>query len=80
MAVTVAKWGNSLAVRIPRELAQAIEVSEGSAVELAVVDGTLVITPQKPKRYSLEELVANITPENRHEAVFDDAPMGNEVW
>jgi antitoxin MazE len=66
MALTVAKWGNSLAVRIPQNLAKELAVQEGSEVELSIMNGTLIVKPICQKRYSLEALVREITPENCH--------------
>lgn len=80
MAATIAKWGNSLAIRIPHNLAKEIQIAEGSEVELAVVDGSLVIKPKKQKRYSLEELVEAIAAENLHTEVDSGVAVGNEVW
>lgn len=80
MAATIAKWGNSLAVRIPQHLAKEIDLAEGSEVELVIVDGNLVITPKTRRHYSLEDLVQAITPENRHDQVETGVAVGNEVW
>ncbi|NJM73867.1 MAG: AbrB/MazE/SpoVT family DNA-binding domain-containing protein [Scytonema sp. RU_4_4] len=80
MFVTVAKWGNSLAIRIPQSLAKEIQVAEGSQVDIDVVNGSLVIQPRKRKQYSLDELVQGITPENRHVEVDSGVAVGNEVW
>ena len=73
----VQKWGNSLAIRIPRLVAQQAGLEEGSVVE--VVGSTNGVTVQKP-RESLEELVSRITPENRHGETDWGPPVGNEVW
>jgi antitoxin MazE len=80
MELTVAKWGNSLAVRIPQGLAKEISIQEGTEVDLSVIDGTLIIKPAYRKRYSLEELVSGITPENRHDEVDWGEAVGNEYW
>lgn len=80
MAATIAKWGNSLAVRIPHHLAKQIQLNEGVEVDLTVVDGNLVIKPRTRKRYSLDELVSAITPENVHAEVDSGAAVGHEVW
>jgi len=80
MAATVAKWGNSLAVRIPQNLAKEIHLAEGSEIDLGVVDGTLVIKPRRRKRYSLDELIQGITPENLHAETNSGIAVGNEVW
>ncbi|WP_407272651.1 AbrB/MazE/SpoVT family DNA-binding domain-containing protein [Radiobacillus sp. PE A8.2] len=79
-ATTVQKWGNSLAVRIPRDIAERIAIQQGSEMELIVVDDnkiTLVPKNQK-KKYSLEELLSKITPENRHDDI-DFGVEGNEI-
>ncbi len=80
MAATVAKWGNSLAVRIPQHIVKQIQLVEGDEVDLVVVDGNLVIKPRPRRRYSLEDLVADITPENLHAEVESGVSMGNEAW
>ncbi|MBD1840234.1 AbrB/MazE/SpoVT family DNA-binding domain-containing protein [Coleofasciculus sp. FACHB-64] len=80
MAATVAKWGNSLAVRIPQNLAKEIQLAEGAEIDISVVDGTLVIKPRNRKRYSLDELIEGITPENLHTEIDSGIAVGNEVW
>ncbi|MEC4986789.1 MAG: AbrB/MazE/SpoVT family DNA-binding domain-containing protein [Oscillatoria sp. PMC 1076.18] len=80
MAITVGKWGNSLAIRIPENIAQEINLGDGSEVNLSIVEGNLVIEPKKRKRYSLDELVEGITPENLHAEVDSGVAVGNEVW
>lgn len=80
MAATVAKWGNSLAIRIPQHLAKEIHLSEGVEVEFAVIDGSLVIKPKTRKRYSIDELIDAITPENVHGEIDSGIAVGNEVW
>lgn len=80
MVATVARWGNSLAVRIPQNLAKEIQLTEGVEVDLAVVDGSLVIKPKNRKQYCLDELVAAITPDNLHTEVESGVAVGNEAW
>jgi antitoxin MazE len=71
MKVAFQKWGNSLALRVPKVVAQEIGASDGKTAEMSVRDAKLVIEVTKPKRrkrrYTLDELVAGITSENRHE-------------
>ena len=78
----IQKWGNSLAVRIPAEIARIGNISEGTSVEIAYRDGRIVITaPQsRRRRYSVDELVAQITEENRHGPVDWGRPVGREAW
>ena len=80
MLATIAKWGNSRAIRIPKELALETGLDFGSKVELVLEKGELRIVPVKKSRYTLEELVAGITPENRHEEWDTGPPVGREVW
>jgi len=75
----VAKWGNSLAVRIPQALAEQAQLDEGAEVEVSVEGGSLSIR-RRPRRYTLDELVDQITPENRHEETDWGEPQGKEVW
>jgi antitoxin MazE len=75
----VRRWGNSLAVRVPREVAAATAIEEGTEVEVAVEDGRVVLTP-RPAAPTLDELVEAITPDNRHEETDWGAPRGREVW
>jgi antitoxin MazE len=79
MIAKIQKWGNSLGVRIPKSLAQDAELSEGTSVDLRVEDGRLIIVPAV-KKYTLEELVSKITPENRHPETDWGPPVGKEVW
>ncbi|MFQ4137663.1 AbrB/MazE/SpoVT family DNA-binding domain-containing protein [Nodosilinea sp. PGN35] len=80
MVATVARWGNSLAVRIPQHVVKEIQLAEGVEVDLLIVDGSLVIKPRNRRRYCLEELVSAITSENLHAEVESGAAVGNEVW
>jgi antitoxin MazE len=80
MSTTVSKWGNSLALRIPREVAEAAHWTEGTAVRFRVEEGgSVTVAPRRP-RYELSELLARVTPENRHEPVEWGPPVGDEAW
>lgn len=80
MVSTVAKWGNSLAVRIPQNVAKEINLAEGIELDMTVVEGTLVIKPKHRKRYSLDELIQGITPDNIHGEIDSGIAVGNEIW
>lgn len=75
----VTRWGNSLAVRIPRAMAQQVRLEEGAEVEMAVEEGSIVVRP-RPRRYDLDQLVERITPENRHDETDWGEPQGEELW
>ncbi len=80
MLTKVQKWGNSIALRIPKSFADEIQIGADSDVELTIEEGKLVIIPIEPKSYSLEELLAAVTPENTHAEIDWGEPVGNEVW
>ena len=63
MTTIITKWGNSLAVRIPRALAEQVQIQEGSDVSLSTSGDIIVITPRKRKKYTLDELLEGMTPE-----------------
>jgi antitoxin MazE len=76
MHVRVRKWGNSLAVRIPKSLAEDVEVKEGTVLNLAVSEGKLVATAVKKKRLSLEQLLAKVNTKNLHDEIDFGSPVG----
>jgi antitoxin MazE len=77
MRTQIAKWGNSLAVRLPRKIAEQAGVAEGSSVELQIIDGQLRVIPARPI-YAIDDLLAGITDDNLPDG-FDDRPRGAEV-
>ena len=79
MTATIQKWGNSLAVRIPRAVALQIHVADGDKVELKVNADSLVVRSAR-RRYRLGDLVRRITPKNRHGETDWGKPRGKEVW
>jgi antitoxin MazE len=80
MHVRVQKWGNSLAVRIPKPLAEDAEVKEGTVLNLAVSEGKVVATPVKKKKQSLKQLLAKVTRKNLHAEVDYGPAVGREIW
>jgi antitoxin MazE len=80
MKTQLAKWGNSLAVRIPKPIADAAKFSPGESLDLDVEE-TGAVTLRKPKhKPTLKDLVSEITPENRHSETDWGRPAGNEIW
>ena len=83
MTVEIKKWGNSLAVRLPRDLARSLHLHDGSPVDLELKDGALIIRPhQQPRRgnVTLDELLTGVTPQTIHRNTDWGDPVGNEVW
>ena len=80
MMTKVQKWGNSLAVRIPRSMAEDTHLGSGKAVEMAVCDGRIVIAPAHQRHFRLDELLRGITARNRHGEVGTGTAVGREAW
>ena len=78
MTVKVKRVAGALTLVIPDELAATAGISEDTEVSLSATPAGGVVAKKKPK-YTLEELVARITPENRHELIDFGPPVGNEV-
>jgi antitoxin MazE len=78
--VTVKKWGNSPAVRIPAAIMQASQLALDEVVDVREEGGCIVIEPVRQKTYDLNRLVKGITAGNRHDSVDFGAPQGKEAW
>jgi antitoxin MazE len=79
MQARIQKWGNSLAIRIPKPFALEVGLEQNSLVVVSVSEGKLVLEPVNPS-YSLEELLAQVTPDNLHQEIETGLPVGNEAW
>ena len=80
MKTRVQKWGNSLALRIPRAFAVEAGLCADAAVELSLVEGALVVRPLPPEPPSLEELLGGITDENLPGEWATGPAVGKELW
>ena len=84
MIVEFRRWGNSLAVRIPKALADSLRVSDGRRAEIRLENGALVLRPiVKPARkpsYTLDQLLSGMTKDNVPEEVDWGPQRGNEAW
>jgi antitoxin MazE len=80
MRTKVQKWGNSLAVRIPKPFAQEIGLEADSAVEVSLEEGKLVLARVETISVSLEELLEGVTPENLHQEIDIGPAVGDEAW
>lgn len=79
MRTHVRRWGNSLALRIPKELAREADLRTGAEVELRVVRSELIARRPTPN-YRLRDLLARVTPRNRHAASWEGPALGSEIW
>lgn len=80
MRTAVRRWGNSLAIRIPRAMATESQLQEGALVDLSSVNGKIELVPVRAKGHSLAELLAGVTPQNRHSEVSTGKRRGKEAW
>ena len=65
--VSLKQWGNSLALRIPKDILTSLVVQKDSVMELNVNNGVLIVTPKKDNL--LETLVSQISDENLHKEI-----------
>jgi len=80
MKTKVQKWGNSLALRIPKPVADELGLAQDSIVELTMTKKTLVVAPAPKGTLRLADLLEKVTPENLHGEVDFGSPMGRESW
>jgi antitoxin MazE len=78
MKTRVQKWGNSLALRIPKSLADEAGLNDESLVEISLHDGQINIKPLY--HYELTDLLAQIRDENKHGEIDTGEAQGNEAW
>ena len=80
MLTKVQKWGNSLALRIPKSFAADAHIKNDSVVEISLVEGQIVVKPVTSPKWTLEELLAGVSTENIHHETDSGYAMGKEVW
>jgi antitoxin MazE len=81
MKTKAQKWGNSLAVRVPKGIAEQAGVTVDDTLDIEVADsGVIVLKPHRCRKYRLNDLLKGMTKENMHEAVDFGPPIGREVW
>jgi antitoxin MazE len=80
MLTKVQKWGNSLALRIPKSFAADAQIEKDTIVEVSLVDGQIIVKPVAIPEWTLEELLAGVTPQNIHQEDDFGNPAGIEQW
>jgi len=80
--VHISKWGNSLGFRIPRGMADSLDIQVGDALELSPVKEGLLLkkAPRRGKRYVLADILDSFAPASKHPEVHFGKPQGEEVW
>ena len=80
MKTKVQRWGNSLAIRIPKSFAEEVGLKDDSPVELRLVEGALLVEPAQRPPLTLEELLAGVSTATLHGEVDTGPAQGGEVW
>jgi antitoxin MazE len=80
MKMKIKKWGNSLAIRIPRAFAVETNLHDDSVVEFIARDNELVIVPVEENDFSLADLLEGVNEGNLHGEIATGAPVGAEIW
>jgi len=78
--VQVQKWGNSLALRIPKPFAEDVGVGEGTVVDVSISKGRLIAAPVASRRIRLGDLLRRVTKRNLHGETGTGLPVGREAW
>ena len=80
MRTRIQKWGNSLALRIPKSFADEVGLKRETTIEISLADGKLVITPVAKPKPTLKQLLVKVTRDNLHHEVDTGSVAGNEMW
>lgn len=80
MNTKIQKWGNSLALRIPKSYAKAVDLKEGLDVRLKLEKNKIVVEKQRRKKYSLKLLLSRVNRKNLHKETDFGVREGKEIW
>ncbi len=80
MQSKVQLWGNSLALRIPKYIANQIKIRNGSNVDVSLNEDKIIIKPIKDNQESLDSLLSKIKNDNIHKEKDFGEPVGSEIW
>jgi len=80
MVTKILKWGNSLGLRIPKFFAKQAGVEEGSHVDISINGDQLVIRLMRSAKFSLNELLAQVSDDNIHDEIQTGDAVGREIW
>ena len=80
MESIISKWGNSLALRLPKHISSSLNISDGSKVSISLKKNKIEITPVQEEEMILETLLNGINPDNLHSELDSGSQTGNEIW
>ncbi len=79
MATTLQMWGNSLGIRLPKAVADKLNLTTGTEVEFDTAGGVLTVRPTRRRKHTLAELLGRAKGPSPHGKLLDDAPGGREL-
>lgn len=79
MNLVIKKWGNSLAVILPKQLALLFNIKENTRVKIEVTENKIILVPIEDT-LNLSSLLSGITNDNLHNELANEGPIGNEAW
>lgn len=80
MAAKVQKWGNSLGIRIPKDILEKADLHENENVEISIQDDNILIMPIRKKKFNLKTLLSKISNSNLHDETDTYEVVGKEIW
>ncbi len=80
MQARVQKWGNSLAVRIPKSFISQSHLKQNLLVEMSVEDGKIILSPVVEPELTLAQLLEGVSAENLHCEMETGNSVGREAW
>jgi len=80
MKTSIQKWGNSLAVRLPKPLMERMNIQQGTRVEISSDDESITIRPFPRAVYDLKTMLSGVTEGNVHDEVDWGEAEGSEPW
>jgi len=80
MKIQIQKWGNSLALRIPKSFAIESKIEQGSTVDVSLESGRIIVFPVSEPEFCLDDLLAGVTVGNLHGEIDTGSSVGREAW
>ena len=80
MRAQIQKWGNSLALRIPKAFVHETNLRKGSVVDIGIEENCIIVKPLTGKKFSLGSLLAGVNKSNTHQEEDFGEREGLEVW
>ena len=79
MKLKLFKSGNSLATRIPLNIANELDIKEGSLLDVSYSKSGITLKPIRKKKYQLDDLLSKINKSNLHTEISTHSNVGSEI-